>query len=128
MDRLKLIVSPEYWKEVISNELWSYKGDGKLKSKKFDLMAEKVISSKLFMPVIQELEQRIKELEEERKWIPVSERMPEIRESNFSDRVLVILSFGYIRVTEYDGELKQWYGLVFQEVTHWQPLPSIPTK
>jgi len=62
------------------------------------------------------------------EWIDVNERMPEINETNFSDRVLVITDFGYSRVTEYDNELKKWCGLIFQQVTHWMPLPPPPTK
>jgi hypothetical protein len=70
------------------------------------------------------LRQRVEELDDERRWIPVEERLPE------DDRAVAILwSFRrsaetWPAVAHYDGE---WSGLSRSTlVTHWTPLPDPP--
>lgn len=73
------------------------------------------------------LQERIAELEadiEKHRWIPVTERMPEIEET-----VLAYSSGGFITmadIDDFEGRLA-WYsdeGLEYRNVTHWQPLPE----
>jgi hypothetical protein len=69
-------------------------------------------------------EERIEELEAERRWIPVSERLPENGE-----RVLVRMSNFYIVIACYFYKNGYWKNDSGQEifiVTHWQPLPQPP--
>jgi hypothetical protein len=73
-----------------------------------------------------ELETRIAELEAERRWIPVSERLPLLRDGK---AVLVYTKSGEIYSGLYLGN-NEWTGLLhdFREgdVTHWMPLPETP--
>ena len=66
----------------------------------------------------------------EKKWIPVSERLPEIRE-----RVVVYHDDGMIRFgINYGGfadvvssiYLNSQHHTCFSKVTHWMPLPEPP--
>ena len=57
----------------------------------------------------------------EPRWIPVSERLPEIH--NYTERYLVTLERGWVRTarfTEYDG--KGWW--TYDDVVAWMPLPK----
>jgi hypothetical protein len=77
---------------------------------------------------VAELRSRINTLEAERRWIPVSERLPEN---------------GRLVLCVYHNDMKQpivgeafwsppihptagWAGWTAQDVTHWMPLPSAP--
>ena len=69
--------------------------------------------------------ERLVEAAEERRWIPVTERLP-------SDRVEVLVSSGIfaplIEVAFYDGLFySAWDGKTkIVAVTHWMPLPQEP--
>jgi hypothetical protein len=71
---------------------------------------------------------RIAELEAERRWIPVSERLPEI-----GVRVLFYNNFiknihkGWFSCDEWVSEIGVFYnGDKLKRITHWMPLPEPP--
>lgn len=71
---------------------------------------------------------RIAELEAAQRWIPVSERLPEI-----GMRVLFYNSFmknihkGWYSVDEWVSESRVFYdGDKLKRITHWMPLPEPP--
>ena len=81
--------------------------------------------------IMKQAAKRLEELDQDQKWIPVTERLPE----NMDDRVLVLLptiSYNYpignqrIDTDRYRGEYRKWvrYG---DKVTHWMPLPEPPS-
>ena len=71
---------------------------------------------------IELLTARIAELEAERRWIPVSERLPE----NISN--VLILSRGEQLIASYHSKYSLWYVPFVDKpvVTHWMPLPELP--
>ena len=63
------------------------------------------------------------------KWIPVTERLPEV-----GRRVLVTdgenVSFGYVLIYEHK-DCNPWcvqFPCIYDEVTHWMPLPEPPKE
>ena len=79
-----------------------------------------------------EARQRIRELEEAQRWIPVSERLPEVNK-----RVEIFGGFeqtthiGYYRehAKQWDSEDGgYWHGKNFGLITHWRPLPEPPEE
>jgi len=65
---------------------------------------------------------RIAELEESQRWIPVGERLPE-------DRLNVLtVSRGGLIISCFIDEYKMWYAPCADRlnVTHWMPLPEPP--
>ena len=74
--------------------------------------------------VVQELletESQLTALQEQHRWIPVAERLPE-------DKVLVLLSFPPTYITNNSVMMVRWdsidhRGYVF---THWMPIPQLP--
>jgi hypothetical protein len=73
-------------------------------------------------PIDVALRKRIAELEAERRWIPVSERMPEDLQS-----VVIITNdsmTGIVRYLELYG--REGFGAWSEDVTHWMPLPEPP--
>ena len=76
------------------------------------------------------LKERVAELEGERRWIPVSERLPE-------DRVTILAAFNnreiltakYYKYYEGFGSVENYWrieGWHSGNVTHWMPLPESP--
>ena len=76
-------------------------------------------------PIEDALRARITELEKVRRWIPVSERLPEAY-----TRVLACSESGYMEVDyrihfcRVDVGIAEFYSL--DNVTHWMPLPPNP--
>ena len=72
------------------------------------------------------LKSYISELEKARRWIPVSERLPLLRDSK---AVLVFTKSGETYSGMFLGN-NEWTGLLHDfkpnEVTHWMPLPPNP--
>ncbi|MBE0574193.1 DUF551 domain-containing protein [Candidatus Dojkabacteria bacterium] len=89
---------------------------------------EYTLKNKLFEGSIdkENMTKRIAELEQERRWIPVSERLPDC-----SDRVLVRMSNYYTVIASYFINPEYWKndaGSKVLNVTHWQPLPQPPQE
>lgn len=88
--------------------------------------------------VMANLRQRIVELETDRSWISVKDRLPEIPEDEFecnSELVLTLTADGTFNVggrTDWgDGDGPYWWtmrygGTTCRDVTHWTPLPEMP--
>ena len=64
------------------------------------------------------LKARIAELEAERRWIPVGERLPEERQN-----VLALDKTGTAYHWEYSRSLSN---IFVSDYTHWMPLPGMP--
>ena len=78
-----------------------------------------------------QLAERDKEIERLRKaqrWIPVSERLPEIDKEYGDVDVLVYTDEGIIEATTYDKDAGWGLWVEAGEVTHWMPLPAPPEK
>ena len=76
-------------------------------------------------PIEDALTARIAELEAERRWIPVGERLPEPY-----TRVLACIKSGYMEVDYMYSEPIVDVGIAdfnsLDNVTHWMPLPPSP--
>lgn len=79
---------------------------------------------------IEQLEQRIRKLEEAQRWIPVSERLPEVdTRVEIFDGFEQTMHIGYYRehAKQWDSEDGgYWHGKNFGLITHWRPLPEPP--
>lgn len=74
--------------------------------------------------------------ESKTRWIPVTERLPEIKEHHVSDVVLVYLDDGGMAFSELEENIfgQVWFDLERPRpdgesdctVTHWMPLPTPP--
>lgn len=66
---------------------------------------------------------RIAELEAERRWVPVGERLPSER----ANRVLALTVPG-CRIVAHYGSLGDWVDMsgAIRDVTQWMPLPPLP--
>ena len=80
-----------------------------------------------------DLRTRIAELEQERRWIPVSERLPEIHDDydgEKSDCCYAIDIHKCVWIAYYRPDEKDWYelpaGIILTTITHWMPLPPAP--
>ncbi len=83
------------------------------------------VHARLLPDYLNNYEARIAELEAERRWIPVSERLPDKRLP-----VLVYTIYGETYSAMLLGEV--WTGLHRDfrkgEITHWMPLPEPPKE
>jgi len=75
---------------------------------------------------IMQMHSRIAELEADRRWIPVSERLPKENAP-----VLVLTVLGGMFVDFIHGKSvvtgnPDFYELDIEDVTHWMPLPKLP--
>ena len=91
----------------------------------FEGDAEDAVS---LLGLIEANEARIAELEAAQRWIPVSERLPEI-----GVRVLFYNNFiknihkGWYSGDEWVSEIGVFYnGDKLKRITHWMPLPKLP--
>lgn len=67
---------------------------------------------------------RLRELDQEQKWIPVTERLPEK-----STSVIAFRKAKYLSVLCYSPELGfHSYDSECGDVTHWRPLPEPPKE
>lgn len=72
------------------------------------------------------------------RWIPITERLPEIKEHHVSDVVLVYLDDGGMAFSELEENIfgQVWFDLERPSpdgesdctVTHWRPLPEPPKE
>ena len=76
---------------------------------------------------IERLQSLVQELEQEQRWIPVSERLPEINKT-----VLVVC--GSVTIAKRKVDIIKNYcwveidGMELKHVTHWQSLPKLPQE
>ena len=83
-----------------------------------------------FTPELEQLQKRIAELESKQRWIPVSERLPEVGKYVFL--FMVSKTYGVGIGTGYVPKDKKYQWVVTQmpipydEITHWMPLPELP--
>lgn len=79
------------------------------------------------------LEAELARLNAERRWIPVSERLPEIHDDydgEKSDCCYAIDIHKCVWIAYYRPDEKDWYelpaGIILTTITHWMPLPEPP--
>lgn len=76
------------------------------------------------------LQQEIKKLRSDRRWIPVTERLPEVwRNDETAELVNYMIyspDFG-VDIGNYHAKAKKWFCMALPcTVTHWMPLPEPP--
>ena len=76
------------------------------------------MANSAFRTIEDALHARIAELEAERRWIPVGERLPEERQN-----VLALDRTGTAYHWEYSRSLSN---IFVSDYTHWMPLPQLP--
>ena len=73
---------------------------------------------------------RIAELEEKQRWIPVSERLPEVYRNEDGEFIPFLVCEGdgdRPFIAMYGGT--NWHaGIFVPDVTHWMPLPELPKE
>lgn len=76
---------------------------------------------------IAELEARIAELEAKQRWIPVSERLPEVEVNVLAAVYDASNSSVSMQILKHHGEGKWFFwDTCYYVVTHWMPLPEPP--
>jgi len=76
---------------------------------------------------LQEKQEHVQDLEQERRWIPISERLPEMNKT-----VLVVC--GSVTIAKRKVDIIKNYcwveidGMELKHVTHWQSLPQLPQE
>lgn len=83
-----------------------------------DILASWKVNAYKLLEDNHKLESRIAELEAERRWIPVSERLPKEKQS-----VLALDRTGTAYHWEYSRSLSN---IFVSDYTHWMPLPEPP--
>ena len=71
---------------------------------------------------------RIAELEEAQRWIPVSERLPEVYRNEDGEFIPFLVCEGdgdRPFIARYNG-INWWAGIFVPDVTHWMPLQEPP--
>lgn len=73
---------------------------------------------------------REEKLRGDRRWIPVTERLPEVwrdaESKGMIDYLIFMPDFG-VSVGNYGALFKQWFYMgIPVNVTHWMPLPEAP--
>lgn len=79
-------------------------------------------------PIEDDLRKRIAELEEAQRWIPVTERLPEVYRDETGEHIPFIVcegDGGYPFTARYDG-INWRAGIFVPDITHWMPLPELP--
>lgn len=81
--------------------------------------------AEMAIDLIRTQEKRIAELESERRWIPVAEKLPE--------HCVTVLSYNGVAIGTdfYDEVFETWYSDLDRPlpmVTHWRPLPDPPQE
>ena len=93
-----------------------------------DAIEEMQSAERKFLHIISDLESQIDQLKRERKWIPVTERLPE----DGQDILAVHIYCGEVRIVPANYDRGVWYDCVFNRVadhiTHWMPLPESPKE
>lgn len=116
----------EHWRDTA---LQLSRNNGEAQAKIDALEADYIISNRELLVKqveIQRLTARIAELEGERRWIPVSERLPKENAP-----VLVLTVLGGMFVDFIHGKSvvtgnPDFYELDVEDATHWMPLPKLP--
>ncbi len=134
-------MKPATFKEQVKNEAHEYSIQWKtqVSSEGLESIADDFIAGANSAAVEREMQRREVEAVEKAKegqWIPVEERLPD-NENSFSNDVVLFWSkkHGFPMVGCYDYATADWTRLpwergyktlLFEDVTHWQPLPPSP--
>ena len=88
------------------------------------LSAEKQV----LMRRVRELESENARLKEAMRWIPVSERLPEVYRDEDGDFIPFLVcegDGGHPFRSMYNG-VNWWAGIFVPDITHWMPMPTLP--
>jgi len=87
---------------------------------------------------IERLQSHVQELEAEQRWIPVSERLPNVNNGLLADGTIdVLIKFKYsaypIMKANYYPKMNVWnmplvFGDESDNITHWANLPKLPKE